>query len=426
MDTNLNNSFAPRVATYSQDGLGLGHMRRTHLIARQFLGLRPDASVLTLSDSQMGQFFSPTPNHDYLKLPSIVKDGPGLWRAANLALPFDQVLAMRQELICSALLNYRPHVLLVDHMPHGAMGELLPALDALRASGLGTKIVLGLRDILDAPHVVQSRWQVEGAYAAVEEYYDQVLVYGMRSVYDLAEQYRFSPAVTERLRYCGYVCAPSYPATIRGLRAKLLRGSPAGTKLVVAMAGGGADAYPVMRALLDALPMMQRRQPLLLALVTGPFMPRELQEELKARAHGLPVRIFTAVDDTHSYQEAADLLVAMAGYNTTAEILQSGKRAILVPRRGPSAEQRTRTELFAARGWIEMLDPDELTAEALAPLVVKNLNAVPHVSPNGAPDLDGVHVAAQTLVNLTPAAGAPLGLREQTGGDVYELANHRR
>ena len=33
-------------------------MRRTHLIARQFLGLCPDASVLTLSDSQMGQFFT--------------------------------------------------------------------------------------------------------------------------------------------------------------------------------------------------------------------------------------------------------------------------------------------------------------------------------------------------------------------------------
>ncbi len=343
MECNASNSCAPRVATYSQDGLGLGHMRRTHLIARQLLGLRPDASVLTLSDSQMGQFFTPTPNHDYLKLPSIVKDGPGQWRAANLALPFDQVLAMRQELIRSALLNYRPHVLLVDHMPHGAMGELLPALAALRhgrdAAGLGTKIVLGLRDILDAPHIVQSRWQVEGAYAAIEEYYDHVLVYGMRSVYDLAEQYRFSAPVTGRLRYCGYVCAPSYPATIRGLRAKLLRGMQAGTKLVVAMAGGGADAYPVMRTLLDALPMIQRRQPSLLVLVTGPFMPNEQQEDLKARAHGLPVRIFTSVDDTHSYQEAADLLVAMAGYNTTVEILQSGKRAILSP--APWTQRRT-------------------------------------------------------------------------------------
>ena len=37
MYINPNNNFSPRIATYSQDGLGLGHMRRTHLIARQLL-----------------------------------------------------------------------------------------------------------------------------------------------------------------------------------------------------------------------------------------------------------------------------------------------------------------------------------------------------------------------------------------------------
>ena len=100
---------------------------------------------------------------------------------------------------------------------------------------------------------MQSRWQVEGAYAAVEEYYDQVLIYGMRSVYDLAEQYRFSPRVTERLRYCGYVCAPSYPATIRGLRAKILRGSPAGTWVI------GAPGTGLITALARRAPADWRR-----------------------------------------------------------------------------------------------------------------------------------------------------------------------
>src|SRR5687767_9578242 len=125
MYINASNKLPPRIATYSQDGLGLGHMRRTHLIANQFLELRPDGCVLTLSDSQLGQFFTLAPNHDYVKLPSIVKDGPGNWRAANLSLPFDEVLDLRKELICRAVLNFQPQILLVDHMPHGAMGELL-------------------------------------------------------------------------------------------------------------------------------------------------------------------------------------------------------------------------------------------------------------------------------------------------------------
>ena len=89
----------PRIAIYSQDGLGLGHMRRTNSIAYQVLQLRPDAGVITLSDLQLGQFFQTAQNHDYVKLPSIVKAGVGDWRAANLPFAFSDVLQLRTELI---------------------------------------------------------------------------------------------------------------------------------------------------------------------------------------------------------------------------------------------------------------------------------------------------------------------------------------
>lgn len=432
---NMHSTFAPRIATYSQDGLGLGHMRRTHLIARQLLHRCPTASVLTLSDSQLGQFFTPAPNHDYVKLPSIVKDGPGQWRASNLNLPFAVVSELRQELICQTILNFRPHLLLVDHMPHGAMGELLPTLAALRASGAETKIVLGLRDILDAPQVVQQRWQVEGAYDAVERYYDQVLVYGMREIFDLAVQYRFSPQVASRLHYCGYVgemttansqttchSQPAHKSPGAAIRAKYLRGPHACAKLIVAMAGGGADAYPMMRTLVDALPAIQQRQRARLLLITGPFMPADLQADLQARAQGLPVQIITSVDESAAFLQAADLVVAMAGYNTSVEILQSGKRALIVPRRGPSAEQRTRTQLFAERGWVDMLDPDDLTADTLARLVVKNLSLGTFIAPLQAPRLNGVQAAAAALLALlvTPVtAPMPWPQEENAYAMVY-------
>src|SRR6476469_3720325 len=136
----------PRIMMYSQDGFGLGHMRRTTSIANQIANVRPDAGILTMADSRLGQYFESSQTHDYLKLPSIVKVGPGDWRAVSLPLPFADVHLMRRELIRSAVLSYRPDVLLVDHMPHGAMGELLPTLAALRATGAHTRIVLGLRD----------------------------------------------------------------------------------------------------------------------------------------------------------------------------------------------------------------------------------------------------------------------------------------
>lgn len=73
------NAVDPRLLIYSQDGLGLGHQRRTTLLAGEFLDSCPGSSVLTISDSPIGQFFSATPGHDYLKLPSIRKLSPGHW-----------------------------------------------------------------------------------------------------------------------------------------------------------------------------------------------------------------------------------------------------------------------------------------------------------------------------------------------------------
>ena len=58
----INNSRSPRIMMYSQDGFGLGHMRRTTSIARQILNTRPDACVLTVADSRLGLFFDPMPH----------------------------------------------------------------------------------------------------------------------------------------------------------------------------------------------------------------------------------------------------------------------------------------------------------------------------------------------------------------------------
>jgi predicted glycosyltransferase len=388
---------------YSQDGLGLGHMRRTTSIAHQFLRAHSDASVLTLSDSRVGQFFQPAPNHDYLKLPSIVKFGPSDWRAVNLGLPFSKVRTMRQEVIRSAVLNFWPDIFLVDHMPHGAMGELLLTFEALKAAGANTKIILGLRDILDAPEVIQRRWQFEGAYEALERFYDLILVYGMREVFDLAEHYRFPPYVAERLRYCGYVCTPTLARQAAETRATCLEGASSGAKLIVAMAGGGADAYPMMCAILNALPGIRAQQPCVLVLITGPFMPDHQRNDLQRRANGLPVWVLPEVDDSLSFLEAADLVVAMAGYNTTMEILRSGKPAILIPRAGPSAEQRMRARLFAAKGWVEMADPESLSASQLQRMANELLRSETKAPARTAPNLHGLLVSTDHLLSLLPS-----------------------
>lgn len=402
-------SSGPRFVLYSQDGFGLGHMRRTNSIASCLLSVRPDAAVLTLADSLLGPFFETNPHHDYLKLPSIVKVGPGDWRPVKLPLPLAELRDLRSETIRSAVLAFRPDAVLVDHMPHGALGELVPTLEALEASGSATTMVLGLRDIIDAPPVVRRQWQVEGAYAAITRHYDAVLVYGERRLFDAAAQYGLHADLAAKVRYCGYVCTPATASHPDRTRHEYLAGTEAGTRLIVAMAGGGADGYPMMRALLDALPAVASALPCVLVLVVGPFLPARLGQDLRDRAEGLPVVVRTSVSDLLSHVEAADLTVTMAGYNSVTEILRSGRPAVVVPRAGPSAEQRLRAGILARHGWLDVVDPDELAPEVVARAVVDGLTRGRPQVVADRPALDGAAVAVDHLLSLLPAPMAEPG-----------------
>jgi predicted glycosyltransferase len=392
----------PRVMLYSQDGLGLGHLRRSSAIAGALALALPGPAMLVAADSPAGPFFGTAPGQDQLKLPSIRKLAPGHWEPVSLALGFGEVLALRRELLRTAALRFKPDLLLVDHMPHGAMGELLPTLTALRRTG-ATSIVLGLRDILDAPEVIQPVWRREGAMDALERHYDRVLVYGRREVYDVAERYDLAPQVADRLRYTGYLCVPPGRARAAGFGAA--GQAHAGRARILATVGGGADGYPLLDALLDALPAVHALRPCSALLVTGPFMAQADRQRLERRARGLPVRVRREVPDLPPLLAAADVAVTMAGYNTSVEVLRAGVPAVLVPRARPSAEQRTRAALFAERGWVSVMDPDALDPVALAAAVLDCLERGERgQGPAGAgrpgPDLDGLAVATAHLAAL--------------------------
>ncbi|MHA3834782.1 glycosyltransferase family protein [Terrabacter sp. AAH1] len=397
-------SHEPRMLIYSQDGLGLGHMRRTSLLAAEFLRQMPGASALTISDSPLGQFFATAPGHDFLKLPSIRKSGPGEWEAVSLSASFRDVLALRRRLIASAVREFDPDVLLVDHMPHGAMGELVPALRKLR--GHRTHVVLGLRDIIDHPEVVRRRWTAEGAYEALEEYYDEVLVYGSREVLDVAHEYAWPKGPAHRLTYAGYVCAKPHRRARRlavvgdqGAGNRDGAGQPRtpGAPQVLVVAGGGADAYPMMSGVIEAAADVHRQTGAELLFVTGPFMPGARVAELRRRARHLSMVEVRRRIHGRGRVARADLVVSMAGYNTTIELLNDGTPALLIPRSGPSAEQRIRASLFGQRDWVHWLDPDLLGTGAVADAVVGALTDPP--CPSRSPDLAGRKTAVSRLTS---------------------------
>jgi len=142
-----------RLLVYSQDGLGLGHLRRSFAIAAEVIARDPDCAALVISDAPAPPF-SPPAGVDYLKLPTVVKEGDALtWRAGSLALDVKEILKLRARIMLDVLRQFRPDSVLVDHMPVGALGELKPLLDRAISRAPRPRLYLGLRDILDTPDV---------------------------------------------------------------------------------------------------------------------------------------------------------------------------------------------------------------------------------------------------------------------------------
>src|SRR5262249_46335452 len=195
-----------RVAIYCQDSLGLGHLRRSITIADHLLRHLPNSTVLLFADSPVAPFFRLPDGMDHVKLPSLRKLDAGRWESTRLRASTSMLKKLRSGLLVNGLHAFRPHLLLVDHMPVGALGELRDALGQLKESNPDCAVVLGLRDILDAPEVTRRAWAEEGAYDAIEHFYRKILIYGMREVFDTGAAYRL-PKPPEGIEYCGYVAA---------------------------------------------------------------------------------------------------------------------------------------------------------------------------------------------------------------------------
>jgi hypothetical protein len=89
-----------------------------------------------------------------------------------------------------------------------------------------------------------------------------------------------------------------------------------------------------------------------------------------------------------------------AGYNSLCEVVPLKKKALVVPRLGPRAEQRMRAELFQQKGLIDVLDPQEVSPRNLAQRIVDDLERTDLPIANAAIDMSGARNAACHLSGL--------------------------
>ena len=386
-----------RYLFYSHDGFGLGHTRR-HLTVASALGeLDRNVSILLATGADYVARLGLPRHVEVLKLPSLRKVANGEYESRHLQVSGEEIRALRSDLLLATVKGYRPDVVLVDKHPFGASGEFRAGLKALRRQG--GRAVLGFRDILDEPEQVLREWRPFRMQQRIAQYFDQILVYGERAVFDPVSAYRFPAGMSERTRFCGYVLNDDRAAVIPDVQPPFPPRAERTQPLVLASAGGGEDGY----RMLEAFMLAAVDAPWQGCVVSGPMTPDVELAELERLAEKCGVIFRAFVPHLSRLFDSADALVCMGGYNTLTEAVAHGISTVCVPRTVPRREQLIRAEAFARLGLLQVCLPAELHPAWLRQKIEVAL-AEPRTGlparARGKLEFDGARRAAQHLLQL--------------------------
>lgn len=352
---------APRIVLYSHDTLGFGHLRRNLMIARALRESATPPEILMIVGMREAGAFELPAGVDCLALPAYAKGGDGSYRPRDLGAELKRLTALRSQAIDATVRAFDPDLMVVDNVPRGALSELDATLEGLTARGR-TRLVLGLRDVIDWPATVRRQWLRQRNFEAVRRHYAEVWIYGDLAFYDIVEDCGLEGVFAGKAAHVGYI---DHSARLTSPFAERDRDAVLGgdrRPYVLCAVGGGRDGAALCEAF-AAAPLPQGHRGI---LVTGSQMPGEARERLRALAAARgDLTLVDFVREPIALMQGAARIVSMGGYNTVCEVLSLGRPALIVPRALPRAEQVIRAERLAARGLIDMLHPDALSPGAL-------------------------------------------------------------
>jgi predicted glycosyltransferase len=377
---------ARRVLFHVQHLLGIGHWRRAAALAEAMQ--RAGLAVTVLAGGSPER----TDRGDGFRTiqlpPARAADAQFKAIVDETGRPIDDAFrARRRDLVLTAFAGIRPHVVLIESFPFGRRAfrfELQPLVEAARRTVPRPAILVSLRDVLVAR---DDKARAAEIVAAVRRDFDAVLVHGDPALIDLPASFPAATEIADKLRYTGYVVAPT-------------RGDDGitGTGEVVVSAGGGAVGSALLRAALAARPL----SPLAGApwrLIAGPHLP---EADYAALAATLPdgVTLERFRDDFPALLRRCILSISQAGYNTTLDIIGAGARAIVVPfAAAGETEQTTRSALLARRGVLHVLPEAALSGGQLANSIAGALAAPPPAA-GLAIRLDGAAASAALIAGM--------------------------
>ncbi len=378
-----------RILLYSHDTFGLGHIRRSRTLANAITAADENTTALILTGSPVAGRFTFPERVDHIRLPGVTKMTDGSYMSETLGMGIDATTALRSGLITSTLQHFNPDLVIVDKEPTGFRGELLPSLKWLKQHRPNTKIVLGLRDVLDDPELLAKEWARKGAVDAAETFYDEIWVYGLKSIYNPIAGLDLSDASKARTHWTGYLRRENLDEPI-----------PTGDPYVLITPGGGGDGAAMVDHVMSAYEQDPTLTPKAL-LVYGPFLTGDDRVAFENRVALLNGRVKTVGFDSHmeTLMTGAIGVVAMGGYNTFCEILSFDKPAVIIPRTVPRLEQYIRAKRAEDLGLMRMIhkerDGDDPSVMAAA------IRQIAQQSPPSTVQIDGLLNGLDVVVERT-------------------------
>jgi predicted glycosyltransferase len=387
-----------RVVLYSHDTLGLGHIRRNLLIAQALTQSGANVDILLITGSREAGNLPIPAGVGCLALPSLYKETNGQYRPRYMKIPLHDVISLRSKILSAAIIDFDPDVLIVDTVARGALGELQPTLEHLH-SETDTQVILGLRDICDAPFAVERDWREYGTEEALRNYYDKVWVYGDPTVYDPVNEYNFPADVAAKVCFTGYLDQRDRLRSVCMTADHLSPDYKSSTSApyILCMLGGGQDGVQLADAFVETglLEGLQR------VLLCGPHMEIAARKKLHQRARqNSDLVVFDFIPEPAKLVQEAEAIVCMGGYNSVCEALSHNKRVLIVPRVKPRREQLIRAQKFVERNIAHMLHPDMLNPCSLNEAIQRILDT-PQTDVHAQIDFEGLKKLPGLLAQLT-------------------------
>jgi predicted glycosyltransferase len=392
-----------QVAIFSPDSFGLGHFRRSMLIAERLLDEPAIDGVVVITGSPAADRFTPQAGIDIVTLPTVTKDARGRYCSGEDDTPIAEVLRARGLAAAQTIRDYRPDLLLVDHAPTGLAGELNVLLDELALDRRRPTLVLGMREIIDDVDTVRAEWQRSGAFEAIATRYDHVLVYGDPQVETTAMELGLDGLARGCVEHVGYVARPMPPRRTTDPRRR---------PQILVTVGGGGDGRLLLDTYASALRQLGSDADFTSVVLTGPMLSDSDRAAVERTllATGADVEISAFTPSPEPLMAAATGVVAMGGYNTVTELMSLGTPALIVPREFPRREQLLRAQRLGDIGAIDWEVSGHLTARRLQTFVATAQRAAgrhPRV------DLGGRDAAARSITALLSERA-----RRRLGGPV--------